>query len=360
MATKTIPYSNLKIFHHGELLKSTERGEQSAPLYIRIKPTNMCNENCRYCHYKNPYLTLDEYAGHDFIPRDTMVQIIKDLGDIGVKAVTFSGGGEPLLYPYIDETMRRVLERNMDLSMITNGVLLKEQSADLLSGAKWVRVSIDAADDHLYSKFRGVPEGEFTKLCGNLRHFAKIKNKDCELGVNFVVGKENHRQIYAIAELMKSLGVDHIKFAPVISNDTEAYHRAIYGAVAEQMQKAKDELEDAAFRIVDLYTGDFSGGQFEKKIFVRDYETCYIKNYVCVIAANAKVYYCHNKSYMSDGCIGDLCTQSFSKLWFSENTIRKFKEFNAQAQCRHRCVYDERNKLLNAYFSMDKNHLNFI
>ena len=49
----------------------------------------------------------------------------------GVKAVTFSGGGEPLVYPYITETMEKVLDAGIDLSIITNGSMLKGRNAQL-------------------------------------------------------------------------------------------------------------------------------------------------------------------------------------------------------------------------------------
>jgi len=34
----------------------------------------------------------------DQIPEDKMMEIVEDLVNMGVKAVTFSGGGEPFLY----------------------------------------------------------------------------------------------------------------------------------------------------------------------------------------------------------------------------------------------------------------------
>ena len=57
---------------------------------MRIKPTNRCNQNCYYCHYKNQYLELDQYHPSDEISREKMLELIQDFKDIGVKAVTFS------------------------------------------------------------------------------------------------------------------------------------------------------------------------------------------------------------------------------------------------------------------------------
>lgn len=116
---KATPYSNLKIFSHMQEVQKVKSGERIAPIYVRIKPTNKCNQNCYYCHYKNPYLDLNQYNSTDEINREKMLEIIEDFKNIGVKAITFSGGGEPLLYPYIEETMEAVLKAGIDLSIIT-------------------------------------------------------------------------------------------------------------------------------------------------------------------------------------------------------------------------------------------------
>ena len=359
MNIKATPYSSLKIFHHADLLEKIKNGERVAPIYIRIKPTNVCNEDCQYCHYKNAYLDLDEYCPTEYIPRDKMMEIIGDMGMMGVKAVTFSGGGEPLLYPYIVEAMENILEKSIDLSIITNGMLLKEQKAELLANAKWVRLSIDSCRAELYSRLRGVPEEWFRTLCENIQSFARTKNSDCELGINFVVSRDNYRDIYEMAKLMKSLGANHVKFAPVINNDTEAYHQPIQESVMESLAKAR-ELEDEQFRIIDLYTNDIKRIQKGIMVFDRAYTNCYIKNFVCVIAANQKVYYCHDKAYLKNGAIGDLRQISFKDLWFSDETTERFRKFNAKITCKEHCVFDDRNIMLNQFFSMNMNHVNFL
>ncbi len=359
MDIKATPYSNLKIFHHAELLGKVRDGERVPPIYIRIKPTNICNENCYYCHYKNAYLNLDDYRPQDFIPKEKMLEIITDMADMGVKAVTFSGGGEPLVYPYINEAMEGILAAGIDLSMITNGVLLEGTAAELLAKAKWVRLSIDSANGDMYGKIRGVRPETFTKLCRNISAFAKLKDENCELGVNFVVTEDNYGEVYNMAKLMQSLGVNHIKYAALQSNATEKYHTPFKDQVMADIAQAR-ELENEHFRIIDLYTNDWERVSRGIQIFDRAYEKCYIKEMVCIIAANQKVYYCHDKAYLNNGLVGDLHERSFKDVWFSAEVTEKFRAFNAHHICREHCVYDDRNILLNQFFTMDKNHVNFL
>lgn len=356
MNRNTTPYSQLKIFYHQEVLKSLLEGKRCNPLYIRIKPTNRCNHNCEYCHYRNAYLNLDEYNPMDEIPREKMLEIIGDMVLMKVKAVTFSGGGEPLLYPYIEETMENILKAGIDLSIITNGCLLKGKKAMLLAKAKWVRISVESINDDEYCAVRGIKKGSFVELCQNIKNFAEIKQDSCELGINVVVGKDNYKELRDIAHLMKNLGVNHVKYSPLITNDANGYHEEIKDKVTEVLNELQKEMETDRFKIINLYTGDFANSV----MFERQYSKCPMKEFVCVIGANSKVYYCHDKAYLSNGRVCDLSNQSLKETWWSDKVTELFDRFDAMKCCKQHCVYDSRNELLNSFLEMDKNHVNFI
>lgn len=355
MGTKATPYSNLKIFAHLEELQNVKCGRRIAPIYVRIKPTNRCNQNCYYCHYRNPYLELDQYNPTDEIKREKMLEIIQDFKRIGVKAVTFSGGGEPLLYPYIEETMEAVLEAGIDLSIITNGSLLTGKKAKLLSKAKWVRISQESGCTETYSRIRGVNKDVFTNICDNIEYFSRIKNADCELGINFVIGPENYKEVYHTGKLMQALGANHIKYAALVSTTSKEMHAPFKEEAIEQIHRLINESGNN-FKIINLYESDFDSNV----VFGRNYDFCGIKDYVTVIAANSKIYYCHDKAYLSQGEIGDISQKSFREVWFSDETTQRFKEFNPRQICRHHCVYDDRNEILNHYYNLDEQHINFI
>lgn len=353
---KATPYSNLKIFAHAAELNAIGENKRVAPIYVRIKPTNYCNHKCYYCSYADNALGLRDVVNYqDQIPKEKMQEIISDMAEMGVKAVTFSGGGEPLVYPYIAEAMDGILNAGIDLSIITNGHLLKGERAEILSKAKWVRISFDAANAASYAKIRQLPTKAFEEVCENIRNFAKIKNPRCELGVNFVVNHENADQIYEMAELVKELGVNHIKYAARVTKDLFAYHEPFKQSAINQIHKAKELVSDA-FRVIDKYEGDFDSAL----VFDRSYENCYINRIFTVIAADSKVYFCHDKAYVSEGVVGDLKEMSFKELWFSDETVKRYQEFNAKKECQHHCVYDDRNELLNTFYSLDRNHINFI
>lgn len=358
MDIKATPYSNLKIFAHIDKLNHVvEEGKREAPIYIRIKPTNYCNHNCYYCSYADSALGLrDSVNRQDQIPWDKMQEIICDIKEMGVKAVTFSGGGEPLVYPHIVETMKEILDAGIDLSIITNGQLLKGERAKVLAKAKWVRISFDSARADTYAKTRQLSLEAFDEVCENIKNFSQIKKNNCELGVNFVINHENADQVYEMAALVKGLGVNHIKYTARITKDLFEYHEPFKKEAVEQIHRAQEDFEGDGFKVINKYEGDFDSAM----VFHRCYKKCYINNIFTVIAADSKVYFCHDKAYVSEGVVGDLKEQSFKELWYSKEVEERYKQFDPMKECNHHCVYDDRNELLNTFYSLDRNHINFI
>lgn len=353
---KYSPYSELKIFHHVDRIEGLINDKRVAPIYIRIKPTNVCNQNCFYCGYANDSL----YDGRkvdkrESIPWDIMERTLIELAEMGVKAVTFSGGGEPLCYHSIEKTLALTKELGIDYSMITNGQALEGEIIEYLKDAKWLRVSFDSYQEDTYNRVRGVLT--HSKVVKNIENFAKKKSENCTLGINCVITKQNAAEIYDICKLVKDAGADNIKLSPImVKEDGAAYHGAIKNIVMEQIERAKEQLEDNRFRIVDKYTNDLSMDENFKK----SYHRCVIQELFAVIAADSKVYRCHQRAYTKAGEIGDLTENTFKDIWYSEETRKRLQEYDAYKECQFRCAFDERNALLNDFLQVDKNHINFI
>lgn len=353
-------YSGIKIFHHKDALDLMQQGNIGAPFYIRIKPTNLCNHHCAYCTYGsgNTYQKTDnrDRIDHaDLIPREKMMEIIDDIGDMGVKAVTFSGGGEPLTYPYIVDTVRRVKEKNIDLSLISNGQLLNDEIAEQFYDSKWVRISFDSPNAEEYAKLRGISVQSYDKVIDNIADFAKHKMKNCILGINYVISKQNYKRVYEAAQLLKELGVDNIKYAAVIANE-KYYHQTIKDEVIEQIYEAKEKFESDEFQIINNYENDW----MDKNFSVQQFPTCYTCRIVTVIAADQKVYLCHTRAYDSNAIVVDIKDKSFREAWYSNETKIRLLSLKPQLECKNFCVYEERNELIQAYFDVNCDHVNFI
>ncbi len=351
------PYSDLKIFRHPEKLAALREGRVTAPLYVRIKPINICNHHCNYCSYDDRNLGLrSTFEKRDRLTREKILEIVEDFAEMGVKAVTFSGGGEPLLFAHIVEAATGLLDAGIRLSLITNGQLLCGERAEVFRRAGWVRISMDSCRAGRYAAIRRIPETYFHKICDNIRAFSRLKDPDCELGINFVVGPDNAEEVYEMAAFARDLGVNHVKFTAMITRDLDRLHAPFRERVTAAVRKAQADFTGPDFKVINKYEGDFA----LNAVFERTYRRCPIQQVITVIGADARVYLCHDKAYVPGGALGDLTRMRFRDLWSSEEVRRRFREFDASRECRHHCVYDQRNIMINQFLDLDESQVSFI
>ena len=350
-------YSSIKAFHFADRLREIELGSMPAPVHVRIKPTNRCNHSCWYCAYRADHMQLGEnMAEADKIPDNKMSEIVDDLISMDVKAVTFSGGGEPLLYKALPETITRLGKGGIKVGCLTNGSNLKGRFADALATyGTWVRISIDAWDEESYSKARATGIGAFSKVIQNIRTFAG-RDSACVLGASFIVGRANHQRVYEACQLLRRAGVQHVKLsAAVVSNDVSennAYHAPLLATVQLQAERAL-ELEGDDFRVINHY--HTLGECFEK-----DYPYCPSMKLLTVIGADEMVYACQDKAYTEAGRLGSIKDTSFREFWFSEANQRRINGIIPRRDCRHHCVSHGKNTAIRDYLSLDKDHLPFV
>ena len=174
-------YGSSKFALFPDHIAALRDGRLIAPVHVRIKPINKCNHACWYCAYRADNLALGEDMNEaDRISEPKMREIVDDLIRMGVKAVTFSGGGEPLLYKTLPDHIRKLAEGGVRVASLTNGANLKGRMADAFAEyGTWVRVSVDAWDDGSYAASRGIKPGAYTSLIQNLTDFGQRAAGQC-------------------------------------------------------------------------------------------------------------------------------------------------------------------------------------
>lgn len=355
-------YSDLKIFYFPSKLRSLSSRSPSAPLHVRIKPTNRCNHRCFYCCYRNNNLHSNElFNEKDEIPQGKMIEIIKDLAHMGIKAVTFSGGGEPLCYPYISESIEGFAKAGIKIGVLTNGSLLSGRIAEILGAhASWIRISIDSVDAKTYARTRSVSLNEFDALYRNISDFAKQKFRHCQLGINFIVTRNNFSDVYKFLKQMKGLGVNHVKISECVVSTEEKvnkkYLSSVSDSVREQITQAISNLVDDRFMIIDKFNNFCDKESNYKKYYTK----CPFIQCLSVIAADMNVYMCQDKAYTTRGKLGSIKRKNFQKLWFESKTKSKLLKLNPQLECKHHCTQHAKNISLLNYLEIYEPHAEFV
>ena len=130
---------------------------------LRISVTDRCNFRCSYCMPKEvfdkDYVYLPQSALLSF---EEITRLAKAFVAHGVQKIRLTGG-EPLLRKHIERLieqlarLRTVDGRPLDLTLTTNGALLRKKAADLkAAGLQRVTVSLDGLDDEIFMRMNDV------------------------------------------------------------------------------------------------------------------------------------------------------------------------------------------------------------
>ena len=354
-----VRYSKLKVFHYPEKLASLpeDTPEIRPPLHVRIKPTNVCAHSCWYCAYRYDDLQLGKDIDlRESIPRDRMMEIVDDLIEMQVQAVTFSGGGDPFYYPHLAETAAKLADSPIRFASLTNGARLEGEKAAIFSEhGSWVRISIDGWNPESYAKYRGVKLTEFDRVIGNMREFTALGGP-CRLGISLIVDKDNAAHVHEQVAMANSVGAASIKISPAIVSDhgpeNNVYHDPFFDDVNAQIEQAKRDFERDGFEVYHAY-------HRQEVDFTKDYHWCPFLQMLCVIGADLRVYACQDKAYNLDtGLLGSIQDMRFKDFWMSDKN--KFFQINPAEHCGHHCVAHQKNKLVLEYLGAGVEHGEFV
>ncbi len=119
-------------------------------LTARVDMTGKCNLRCVYCAVSQPW-----YDGPQ-MPDEDLEQVADQLaGYPSLTAVDVNGHGETTQHPRWKAFCRRLLAKDIPLTIITNlGRKYDEDDFDVLSRFKVVQISVDTADDNLLRAVR--------------------------------------------------------------------------------------------------------------------------------------------------------------------------------------------------------------
>ncbi|MFX1279194.1 MAG: radical SAM protein [Promethearchaeota archaeon] len=165
----------------------------------RIKPicavweiTLRCNSNCIHCGSKAGESRLSELSTNEAL------NLVKELHDCGYKGVALMGG-EPLIRKDWYEIAREIKKQKMDLSIVTNGLNLKQQSQNLKKvKPDCVSLSLDGATPKVHDYIRGV-QGSFKKT---LEAIELLKDLKIPTSVITSVNKINLKELNLIKNLL--------------------------------------------------------------------------------------------------------------------------------------------------------------
>lgn len=350
-------YSTLKTAWHPDRLVELQYGRRPVPVHVQIILSDLCNQDCGFCAYRmSSGLSSELFAegklaktGHNNpvrqIPTAKALEIIEDCAEMGVKAIQFTGGGEPTVHPDHLAIFGRAQALGMETALVTNGVRMDPTHPSILN-MTWIRVSVDSGDAEMYASVRRVPVGHWDKAWGNIRGLAGSGYRGT-LGVGFVVTPENFPGIRRAAELAREAGASYLRVGAVFSADGTAFYGDLIHEIAATVASVKAECDGDGFEVVDLFgrrIGDLEEGRPEDPDCGYQYLTVYI-------GGDLSVFRCCNTAYTRAGTVGSLKEQRF------KNAVLAYEPFDART-CRH-CQFLQQNRAIRA-LTKEPTHVNFV
>ena len=329
-------YSQLKPLFHTERLESLRAGLVPAPVHVQLVLSDLCNHDCSFCAYRisnglssELFVTAETHNPNRRMSRAKAEEIIDDCARLGVRAIQFTGGGEPTVHPDHLAMFERAQDNGLDTALVTNGVRLDPSHPAVLA-LKWIRVSIDAGSRDGYARVRGVSAAHWDIVWSVLRTLAESYRG--RLSVGYVVTNENYSEIAEFVMHCAANGVKSARVGAVFSESGTDYYRD-KGEIRAALEAAEKVAKRQGVELANLFPRrleDLRHGAPRESFCGYQYFTTYI-------GADLGVYRCCNTAYTTRGKVGDLREQTFVELWQRriqadgfDATGCHFCQFNAQ------------------------------
>lgn len=199
-----------KFWRHPSQMKAYRAGQPNTIISVHVSPTSECNLRCSYC-------SVSKRTKHNQIPLAVIQDYIMKLKTCGLRAVIITGGGEPLMYPEINELISWLrYECGINVALITNGTQSDRLDKRSWQALSWVRISMNNIPDFL------------DRVSINLNAI----RSDCVVGGSIILAKKNRDwkwlgQTRMLADMM---GMKYIRLLPdcmVAQDELTVEHRNV-------------------------------------------------------------------------------------------------------------------------------------
>lgn len=350
-----------KVFQHLDRLTGWQAGARPAPVTVEIDLSNACSLKCAGCHFAHAHVAgpwavadrpkPDGYTETGkFADVDLLDRAFGQMAKAGVKALVFSGGGEPTLHPSFDAVALAARLSGLQLGMYTLGGHLSatpSRASLVRETFSFVVISLDCVDGDQYSREKGVPASRFVAACDGVR---AVAGGPATVGVSFLLHAGNWTHAGRMLALARDLGASYATFRPMV--ETDPVHLSQIGGDRSwvtaalptlQALQQHDDVEIDPDRFVEFRDWASHG-----------YPTCYGIRLVTQITPDGRVWICPNRRGIAGSELGDLTRESFAEIW-----ARHPGQVTDFTDCRAMCRLHLVNRTLDHVYAPSA-HANFV
>jgi MoaA/NifB/PqqE/SkfB family radical SAM enzyme len=188
---------------------ATRQARASAlPSFYSIHLLRPCNQQCIMC------LPQGKFPA-EILPFERFVSLFEQIQPVAEHITLI--GGEPLMYPQLEEVLDLLARHPIAVTMNTNATLLSPKLLPRLLDLHelHLKCSVDAATRETYLRVRG--KDTFERVSRNVRAFsdAIAGDQSMRLIFVFVVMRQNLHEVLPYVDFAASFNLDRVEFHPV-------------------------------------------------------------------------------------------------------------------------------------------------
>lgn len=349
------PFTPLKLLKHSDRVERALAGEVTYPLSVEIDLSNVCNHRCPWCSYNG--FRQENWVS---LPGARALTLLEELAACGVRSVTFTGGGEPLVHQQAADIFQKAADVGLQFGVVTNGRRLEGAVVGVLARhATFVRVSLDAGTAQTHQLLHATATPEFDRILGNIRVLRETAGDRLTIGASFCVFDVNYAEIGDAAALVKAAGGNYLEVRPVFPTEWRGggfgnpLTAETVDAARAALEAAKDAHDGHGFRVIGMIR------RFEQ-VFDKSkpYSACRIGPLTTVINADGFIYHCCIQRGMPAFRAGSVLEKPFTEVWWNAQHREMVAGIDV-SKCPP-CRYDGYNTLIEEAFLKDGLHAAFV
>lgn len=330
------------VLHYNSVYEYLSKGDVSSPIFMEVGLTNKCNMECAWCITENG---RDNKTGAS-IDIDTLKSFLEEFYNMGGKAITFAGQGEPTFYRHFEEATLHAKKLGLKLGLMTNGVYKNKYSKVIGENFEWIRISLDTVDVQDYKKWKLVDGVDVVKKnCDALNNYPVRVGINCNVGSNITI--QHAKELIEWVNCCDA--ISYLQFRPVLPR---------YYKVGESEYKTSGniDLNIDVWNYLDSIKSDIGKINLsnDKRNDILNgtafkFRSCEGHFFEPILAATGEVKICTYHPDNNNLTFGNINDSSFFDIWRGnqrKSAIEYARNMNYRSECQVCCKLSEPNKLI--------------
>jgi radical SAM protein with 4Fe4S-binding SPASM domain len=211
---------------------------------LKIELTQRCPLACVHCS------TSSHRRQSSSLPHETVVRLLREAAELGVKKVVFTGG-EPLVYPNLREVISAAVQVGIQPTLYTTGILddllnpiNAEQAADL------VRIGISRFIFSVYSGSAAIHESitRYGTFAPTVSAITSAVATGVPVEMHFVAMHRNFRHLPDVVALAEGLGASRVSVLRFVPQGRGIRIHASEDLPANELTELGEMIERSRYR----------------------------------------------------------------------------------------------------------------